>query len=141
VAQANTVIPNFMLRPLYENSREPLFQGKNTFLYITSIGCKYCTAFEENALSDLLSLIEEVDDKLDFVVFAYGQTLDEIREHYAGSSMRILLGNDEFTDTLDLDGVPTFYLVSPEGKVKWTMLGFGLEEDVSSFDPIWSLLD
>jgi hypothetical protein len=105
VAQANTVIPNFMLRPLYEDSREPLFQGKNTFLYITSIGCKYCTAFEENALSDLLSLIEEVDDKLDFVVIAYGHTLDEIREHYAGSSMRILLGNDEFTDTLDLDGV------------------------------------
>lgn len=86
-------------------------------MYITSIGCKYCTAFEENALSDLLSLIEEVDDKLDFVVIAYGQTLDEIREHYAGSSMRILLGNDEFTDTLDLDGVPTFYLVFPKEKL------------------------
>lgn len=103
----------------------------STFVYFTGLGCPYCHAFEENVMQELFGYLTQ-NKGIDVAVVVYGDP-HEVGDKYRMASYPVFLGKKDVWDAYDLRGVPSFFLISSEEIIEWSMVGFPLDGDIDDF--------
>lgn len=118
-------IPQFSLAQLEGGAGEPLWEkdGKKTLLYMWAPWCGVCSAASgtvstvQNWVGDGVEVKSVV---LDFQ--SRGAVEDYVREN--GVDYPVLLGDDRVYRTFNVRSFPTFYVLSDDGKVEATSVGY-----------------
>lgn len=108
----------------------------STLLYFTGLGCRFCHYFEAHAMPDLLERISK-EQNIELTIIAYGDS-EEIRDKYSENTIPVFIGSDEIWDLFEVVGVPSFFLVSADGKVEWSQVGFPRNGNTEHFSSLWS---
>mgnify|MGYP003762327027 CR=1 FL=1 len=120
-----------------QKSSLKLSDGRFTFLYFMQPGCFFCEEFERLALVGVLEKISSLPNTT-FQAVGYGDP-DSLWNKGEMYGISILLGTDKIWEVFELVGVPSFFIIDPDGKILWNMVGFPNDEDVNLFISALSL--
>lgn len=101
-------------------------QGKTTVVYFFAPWCHICHA----SIGNLEALWQDNKETVNAIVVAQDyQSIQEIQDFVddLNLNMPVLLGTQKTQKDWSIFAFPTYYVITPEGKIKWRSVGYSTE--------------